>query len=75
MAKVVARATGVNLASEKHRETRDKITEEIGGAVSVDASPKSDLFSSEYSTVNYLFVNTLLDSPLGKKYRAGLANP
>ena len=46
---------------------RDKITEETGGAVSVDASPKSDLFSGKYSTVNYLFVNALLDSPLGKK--------
>ena len=54
---------------------RDKITEETGGAVSVDASPKSDLFSGKYSTVNYLFVNALLDSPLGKKYRAGLAKP
>ena len=67
MAEVAARATGVNLASEKHRETRDKITEETGGAVSVDASPKSDLFSGKYSTVTYLFVNALLDSPLGKK--------
>ena len=46
---------------------RDKITEETGGAISVDASPKSDLFSGKYSTVNYLFVNALLDSPLGKK--------
>ena len=46
---------------------RDKITEETGGAVSVDASPKSDPFSGKYSTVNYLFVNALLDSPLGKK--------
>lgn len=46
---------------------RDKITEETGGAISVDASPKSDLFSDKYSTVNYLFVNALLDSPLGKK--------
>ena len=46
---------------------RDKITEETGGAISVDASPKSDPFSGKYSTVNYLFVNALLDSPLGKK--------
>ena len=46
---------------------RDKITEETGGAVSVDASPKSDPFSGKYSTVTYLFVNALLDSPLGKK--------
>jgi|GEM_PF-2113306 hypothetical protein len=46
---------------------RDKITEETGGAISVDASPKSDLFSGKYSTVNYLFVNALLDSPLGKE--------
>lgn len=46
---------------------RDKITEETGGAISVDASPKSDLFSGKYSTVNYLFMNALLDSPLGKK--------
>lgn len=45
---------------------RDKITEETGGAISVDASPKSDLFSGKYSTVNYLFVNALLDSPLGE---------
>ena len=46
---------------------RDKITEETGGAVSVDASPKSDPFSGKYSTVTYIFVNALLDSPLGKK--------
>lgn len=46
---------------------RDKITEETGGAISVDASPKSDLFSGKYSTVNYLVTNILLDSPLGKK--------
>ena len=46
---------------------RDKITEETGGAISVDASPKSDPFSGKYSTVTYLFVNALLDSPLGKK--------
>lgn len=46
---------------------RDKITEETGGAVSVDASPKSDPFSGKYSTVNYLVTNILLDSPLGKK--------
>ena len=46
---------------------RDKITEETGGAISVDASPKSDPFSGKYSTVNYLFVNAFLDSPLGKK--------
>lgn len=46
---------------------RDKITEETGGAVSVDASPKSDLLSGKYSTVTYLFANTFLDSPLGKK--------
>lgn len=46
---------------------RDKITRETDGAISVDASPKSDLFSGKYSTVNYLFVNALLDSPLGKK--------
>ncbi len=46
---------------------RDKITEETGGAISVDASPKSDPFSGKYSTVNYLFVNAILDSPLGKK--------
>ena len=46
---------------------RDKITEETGGAISVDASPKSDPFSGKYSTVNYLFMNALLDSPLGKK--------
>ena len=45
---------------------RDKITEETGGAVSVDASPKSDPFSGKYSTVTYLFVNALLDSPLGE---------
>ena len=46
---------------------RDKITEETGGAVSVDASPKSDPFSGKYSTVNYLVTNIALDSPLGKK--------
>lgn len=46
---------------------RDKITEETGGAVSVDASPKSDLFSGKYSTVNYLVTNIALDSPLGEK--------
>ena len=46
---------------------RDKITEETGGVISVDASPKSDPFSGKYSTVNYLFVNAFLDSPLGKK--------
>ena len=46
---------------------RDKITDETDGAISVDASPKSDPFSGKYSTVNYLFVNALLDSPLGKK--------
>ena len=46
---------------------RDKITRETDGAISVDASPKSDLFSGKYSTVNYLFMNALLDSPLGKK--------
>ena len=45
---------------------RDKITEETGGAVSVDASPKSDPFSGKYSTVNYLVTNILLDSPLGE---------
>lgn len=45
---------------------RDKITEETGGAVSVDASPKSDLFSGKYSTVNYLVTNIALDSPLGE---------
>ena len=46
---------------------RDKITEETGGAISVDASPKSDPFSGKYSTVTYLVTNILLDSPLGKK--------
>ena len=45
---------------------RDKITEETGGAVSVDASPKSDPFSGKYSTVNYLVTNIALDSPLGE---------
>ena len=46
---------------------RDKITEETGGAVSVDASPKSDLFSGKYSTFNSLVTNILLDSPLGEE--------
>lgn len=46
---------------------RDKITEETGGAISVDASPKNDPFSGKYSTVDYLVVNMFLDSPLGKK--------
>lgn len=45
---------------------RDKITEETGGAVSVDVSPKSNPLSGKYSTVTYLFVNALLDSPLGE---------
>ena len=45
---------------------RDKITEETGGAVSVDASPKSDPFSGKYSTVNYLVTDIALDSPLGE---------
>lgn len=45
---------------------RDKITEETGGAVSVDASPKSDPFSGKYSTVTYLVTDIALDSPLGK---------
>jgi len=45
---------------------RDKITEETGGAISVDASPKSDPLSGKYSTVNYLVTNIVLDSPLGK---------
>lgn len=45
---------------------RDKITKETGGAVSVDASPKSDPFSGKYSTVNYLVTNIALDSPLGE---------
>ena len=46
---------------------RDKITEETGGAVSVDASPKSDPFSGKYSTFNSLVTNILLDSPLGEE--------
>ena len=46
---------------------RDKITEETGGAISVDASPKSDPFSGKFSTVNSLVTNILLDSPLGEK--------
>mgnify|MGYP000845854785 CR=1 FL=1 len=46
---------------------RDKITRETDGAISVDASPKNDPFSGKYSTVDYLFMNALLDSPLGKK--------
>ena len=46
---------------------RDKITEETGGAISVDASPKSDLFSGKYSTFNSLVTNILLDSPLGEE--------
>lgn len=45
---------------------RDKITEETGGAVSVDASPKSDLLSGKYSTVTYLVTDIALDSPLGE---------
>ena len=46
---------------------RDKITEETGGAISVDASPKSDPFSGKFSTVNSLVTNILLDSPLGEE--------
>ena len=46
---------------------RDKITEETGGAISVDASPKSDLFSGKFSTFNSLVTNILLDSPLGEE--------
>ena len=46
---------------------RDKITEETSGAISVDASPKSDLFSGKYSTFNSLVTNILLDSPLGEE--------
>ena len=45
---------------------RDKITEETGGAVSVDASPKSDPLSGKYSTVTYLVTDIALDSPLGE---------
>ena len=45
---------------------RDKITEETSGAISVDASPKSDPLSGKYSTVNYLVTNIVLDSPLGE---------
>ena len=45
---------------------REKITEETGGAISVDASPKSNLLSGKYSTVTYLFANAFLDSPLGE---------
>lgn len=45
---------------------RDKITEETGGTVSVDASPKSDPFSGKYSTVTYLVTDIALDSPLGE---------
>lgn len=45
---------------------RERTTRESGGEISVDASPKSDLFSGKYSTADYLFSNALLDSPAGK---------
>lgn len=46
---------------------RDKITEETGGAISVDAASRNNPLSGKYSTANYLTINTLLDSPLGKE--------
>lgn len=46
---------------------RDKITDETDGAISVDASPKSDPFSGKYSTADSLVSNALLDSQLGKE--------
>ncbi len=45
---------------------RDKITRETDGAISVDASPKSDPLSGKYSTVTYLVTDIALDSPLGE---------
>lgn len=46
---------------------RDKITEETGGAISVDAASRNNPLSGKYSTANYLTINTILDSPIGKE--------
>ena len=45
---------------------REKITEETGGTVSVDASPKSDPLSGKYSTAHSFITNILFDSPIGE---------
>ena len=46
---------------------RDKITDETDGAISVDATSRNNPLSGKYSTANYLIINTILDSRIGKE--------